>query len=96
LSPLRLALRTYSISGVATEPVVSENYARALGTARNVALRGYAGQVNLAKITATSEATSYSVSCEVKDPGTGTPDAPSYIPTASAMTCAANQEFVGK
>lgn len=87
---------TYNVSGTNGANTVSNNFALATASAKNVALRGYAGRVNLAKIVATSEATSFSVSCEVKDPGTVTPAAPTYNDTTKAMECATSQEFVGK
>lgn len=84
----------YNVSGSNTG-TTTENFAIAKATAKNVALRGYAGRVNLAKITATSETTSYSVNCEVKDPGTNAPADPTFG-TPAAIGCATNQDLVGK
>jgi type IV pilus assembly protein PilA len=87
---------TYNITGVnSTSTNVSDNYAVARATAKNVALRGYAGRVNLAKISATSEATSYSVNCEVKEPGVAAPSDPTFAGPA-AIGCHTSQDLVGK
>jgi type IV pilus assembly protein PilA len=95
-TPTETTNYTYGITGVnATSTNVSDNFAIATGSARNVALRGYAGRVNLAKITATSETTSYSVTCEVKDPGTAVPANPTFG-DPSNIGCAGTQDLVGK
>ncbi len=85
----------YTVVGTTDTSTTTNNRAYATATARNVALKGYAGKVNLARITATSEVSSYSVNCEVKLPGTAVPAEPLFT-DPDQLVCAADQENVGK
>ena len=63
-------------------------------TSTNIALKGYAGLVNLIESGTTSEVTSVAILCEQKRAGTTAPDSPTATTTGS--NCTANQDNVSK
>jgi type IV pilus assembly protein PilA len=87
----------YNITGNVDTAVTTNNRAITKANPLNVALRGYAGRVNLAQITATSEVSSYSVNCEVKLPGSAVAIAdPSFTSPDQLICDPTTQENVGK
>jgi type IV pilus assembly protein PilA len=89
--PTQTTNYVYNISGV------TDNHA--IGKAQPIvaALKGYAGRVQLVSITATSEVTSYTISCEENVPTNAAPGTPTTVGTpVSGVTCATGQEVVGK
>jgi len=78
----------------ATSATVSDNHAISTGTAIPVALRGYAGKVQLNVVSATSDVTSLAILCEANAAGTAAPPTPTSN-AANGPTCAANSVPVG-
>jgi type IV pilus assembly protein PilA len=84
----------YAITGSFSATSSTANAAIGKATAKNAALKAYAGRVNIASIAATSETSSYSVNCEEKNPGAA-PSNPGFT-APDALACSATQENVGK
>jgi len=78
-----------------TAATVTGNFATSTGTARAVALRGYAGRVQLHTVVSTSDVTSLAVLCEANQAGTGALTDPGIGDAAVGPTCAGNQSAVG-
>jgi prepilin-type N-terminal cleavage/methylation domain-containing protein len=77
-----------------TSATVSDNNAVSTGTAIPVALRGYAGMVQLNVVATTSDVTSLAILCENNLAGTGAPIAPTPAET-NGPTCTAASQPVG-
>ena len=73
---------------------VDANFATSKGTPEAVALRGYAGRVQLQK-TAASDVTSLAVLCEAKDAGAVEPANPDTGDANTGPLCNTNQVAVG-
>lgn len=74
---------------------VTVNNATSTGTARAVALRGYAGRVQLHTVAATSDITSLAILCEANAAGSNTPPIPDAGSAAAGPGCIANSQAVG-
>ncbi len=85
---------TFTSAGT-TAATVTGNFATSKGTAKAVALRGYAGRVQLHTITTTSDVTSLAVLCEANQAGVTAPTDPGLGDSSVGPTCAANQSAVG-
>jgi len=75
--------------------VVTNNFATSKGQADAVALRGYAGRVQLNVVAATSDVTSLSALCEEKTAGASAPGTPDVGTAAAGPTCLTTQDAVG-
>lgn len=84
---------TYASAGTSSA-TVSSNNATSKGTALAVALRGYAGSVQLNVVATTSDVTSLAILCEANAAGTAVPADPTLNAT-NGPTCAASQQAVG-
>ncbi len=79
----------YSISGGAA---AADSFATSKATALTLSLKGYAGGVGLTDVVGSSEneKTTSAVLCEASTAGIAVPS--DAVPTATAMTCAANMK----
>jgi type II secretion system protein G len=75
--------------------VPTSNFATSTGTARAVALRGYAGRVQLHTVAATSDITSLAILCEANAAGANTAPLPDVGTPTAGPGCIANSQPVG-
>jgi len=94
--PVATQTDNYNYTMPVTGPNTTQETVNVLGASRKPALKGYVGGVTLATVTATSEATTAALLCEVKAPGTAVPTALTNANiSGTTQTCAAGQEKVG-
>lgn len=84
---------TYN-SNTTSSATVSSNNATSVGISKAVALRGYAGMVQLNVVATTSDVTSLAILCEANAAGTGNPTIPQAQATNGPI-CATDQVPVG-
>ena len=83
------------LSAGTTAATVTGNFATSTGVSLAVALRGYAGRVQLHTVVSTSDVTSLASLCEANTAGTATPPIPTLGNPAEGPTCAAGSSAVG-
>jgi len=83
------------LSAGTTATTVTGNFSTSKGTAKAVALRGYAGRVQLHTVVSTSDVTSLAVLCEANQAGIGVTDNPTLGDPAVGPTCATTTAAVG-
>jgi type IV pilus assembly protein PilA len=89
--PTQTTNYVYNISGVTNDNAIGK------ATPNAAALKGYAGRVQLVQLTATSEVTSYTISCEQRDPTATSIDSPIAVGTpVTGVDCSSTQDVVGK